>query len=268
MPAPLPTQPPQGRRPRLGLAPQCLLLALSATAPPAEESTPPAPRWCVDSQEQLESQSCVANVDAEEDTLILFLHGVIAPDTTWQWTQQRAAARAGQRHHAVVLSPRGRRGHGPRGMEDWWTWPTSAKAQSLLEQELLAEWRRDLQQLEQRRERPFQRVYVLGFSNGAYYATSLALRGAFAADGYGLFAGGAAGAWLERSAKRLQRRPPIYVGWGSQDRARRDPSGLLRLLRALGWPAAGQERKQVGHTMTDSMVDAAFTLFHARQRER
>jgi hypothetical protein len=72
-------------------------------------------------------------------TLVVFLHGVIKPNSGWQHAQQRAVARAAERYQFFVLMPRGRRGVGPKGMEDWWTWPTAVKHQERVESDLLSE---------------------------------------------------------------------------------------------------------------------------------
>ncbi len=240
-----------------------------SAAPPAASSSSSAPapsasgRWCASELQELGSAACVS-VPArlgEPLTLVLFLHGVIKPETTWQWAQQRALARAAAAHGFVALMPRGRRGQGPRGMEDWWTWPTSVRAQQAVEVELHAEWQRDRTELEQHLGRDFARVLVFGFSNGAYYASSLALRGRFPADGFGVFAGGSSAEHLLAPARRLTERPPIYVGYGTADRsAREDAAALGRALRRLGWPSRVVARPGIGHTMTDAMLAEALAF--------
>jgi len=243
--------------------------APSVAPPPSAGSSAAAPgpgapgRWCASELEQLGSAACVS-VPArlrEPLTLVLFLHGVVKPETTWQWAQQRALARAAAVHGFVALMPRGRRGYGPRGMEDWWTWPTSTRGQQAIEAELVAEWQQDRAELEQRLGRGFTRALVFGFSNGAYYASSLALRGRFPADGFGVFAGGSSGEHLLAPARRLTERPPIYVGYGTADRsAREDAAALGRALGRLGWPSRVVARPGVGHTMTDAMLAEALAL--------
>lgn len=239
----------------------------AAPSPDSSSSDAPAPgassRWCASELEELGSAACVS-VPArlrEPLTLVLFLHGVVKPETNWQWAQQRALARAAATHGFIALMPRGRRGHGPRGMEDWWTWPTSVRAQQAVEGELVAEWQRDRAELERRLGRDFSRGLVFGFSNGAYYASSLALRGRFPADGFGVFAGGSSAEYLLAPARRLTERPPIYVGYGTADRsAREDAAALGRALRRLGWPSRVVARPGVGHTMTDAMLAEALAL--------
>jgi predicted esterase len=241
----------------------------SGRAAASSSATPAAPvpaRWCAPELEELPSAACVVVPPHPRDplTVAIFLHGVIAPETGWQWAQQRAAARAATAQGLVALLPRGRRGYGPRGMEDWWTWPTSARAQAAIEGELLAEWDAGRAELERRLGRPFSRYYLFGFSNGAYYASSLALRGLAKADGIGVFAGGTRDAQLLVAARKVTRRPPIYVGYGTADSsARADAAAFGDALRALGWPSRVVARPGVGHTMTDSMVTEALTLFAA-----
>ncbi len=224
-------------------------------------------RWCADELVALSERVCVAlpNRVRQPPTLVVFLHGVVKPGTGWQWAQQRALARAAAVHGFVGVMPRGRRGHGPRGMEDWWTWPTSAVAQRAFEGELLTEWAMAEHALVGALGEPFARRYVLGFSNGAYYASSLALRGRLAADGFGVFAGGSGAEYLVAAARSVEARPPIYVGYGQRDEtARRDARHLGAALRTLGWPCRVVERPRVGHTMTDSMVAEALSLFSDR----
>ncbi len=214
-----------------------------------------APTWCAPELEALDEGTChFAPAGDAPATLVVFLHGVIQPGTTWQWAQQRAIARAAHVNGFSALMPRGRRGIGPKTMTDWWTWPTGARAQTLVEQHVLAEWDAARSALEARRGKPFERVLVFGFSNGAYYATSLAFRSRWPADGWGIFAGGSAPGWLTRHLRSAKGLPPMYVGWGTKDRARKDPAGLVEALARLGWRHRSGERRGVGHTMTDSQL--------------
>lgn len=216
--------------------------------------------WCAPEFETLFGATChfAPRVDSEHPTLVVFLHGVIKPATRWQYAQQRAIARAAARYGFTVLMPRGRRGVGPSGMEDWWTWPTSVKHQREVEDDILSEWGAARWLLEKRRGTRFSRVLVFGFSNGAYYASQLALRGAYTADGYALFAGGSGAEWLGVRARQVAERPPIFVGFGSKDReARDDGRRLRRLLVRLGWPHRAREQPGGGHTISDALMAEA-----------
>ena len=236
---------------------------------PAEpaESTPsaePEPSWCAPELEALPAEVCHFSRQPDDGSaprvLVIYLHGVIKPGTKWQWTQERAMVRHAKAHGLTVLVPRGRRGIGPKDMRDWWTWPTSTRAQRQVEDELIDEWMKAKELLEKRSGRAFDKTYVFGFSNGAYYASALALRGRLEVDGYGVFAGGS-GKYLRKQARSTKRRPPIYVGYGKKDRAWRDSYRFGATLRSLGWRYKMVGRRRVGHTMTDSMVAEALKLF-------
>lgn len=248
------------------------------TASPAavtDDRAPPPPdplgpdaeldRWCAPELESLGHDAC-AHVPAHEApgprTLVIFLHGVVKPDTRWQWAQQRGVARAADAHGFVVLMPRGRSGIGPKGMEDWWTWPTAERAQKGVEDELVAEWAAARAELEAR-GKPFDRVWVFGFSNGAYYATSLAVRAklggdaALRADGFAVFAGGSGASYLEKAARAQTKRPPFFVAWGGKDPAHDDQVKLAKMLRGLRWPTKSLGAKKAGHAMTDKQIAEA-----------
>ena len=226
-------------------------------ADPTEQATQ---AWCAPEFEELAGSVCTLPPEGpSRDTLVIFLHGVVKPDTGWQYQQQRAIARAARVNGFDVLMPRGRRGIGPKGMQDWWTWPTGAVAQQKVEPEILQEWDAARRELETRRGAPYPKLLIFGFSNGAYYATQLVLRGKAPGNGSAVFAGGASGDWLERHAKSAQPRVPLYVECGSRDKtAVADAHRLRRMLQRLGWPHRFVEREGSGHSMPDAGAKLAF----------
>lgn len=231
-----------------------------ASAGRADPSEPVGEAWCAPEFVELSGAVCALQPSEQQrDTLVIFLHGVVKPDTGWQHQQQRAIARGARVNGFDVLMPRGRRGIGPKGMQDWWTWPTGVAAQQKVEPELLREWAAARTELETRRGAPYTKVLVFGFSNGAYYATQLALRGKMPGVGSAVFAGGASGDWLERHAKSAPQRVPLYVEAGSRDAtAITDARRLRQMLQRLGWPHRFVERKGGGHSMSDAGVKLAF----------
>lgn len=255
---------------RAALCLVALLVASTASAEPAAEpgataQSAPEP-WCDASVETLSDGMChyVPPGDEAPKTLVIFLHGVVKVGTTWQWAQQQALARFAKQNRFEVLLPRGRVGAGSHKFSDHWNWPTSAEGQKNLEPEVLQEWKDARAELERRNGRPFERVYVFGFSAGAYYAASLAMRGRLEVDGYGVFAGGGAPNGVERWARGVRPKPPIYVGWGTKDKARKDPQKLARALSKLKWKHRAVPRRGVGHTMTDAQVREAFEFLKKR----
>ena len=243
--------------------------ASPAAAPPEAAA---AARWCAPELASLPGEVC-AFLPAKEApgprVLVIFLHGVVQPDSGWQWAQQRGAARAGARHGVAVMMPRGRRGIGPKTtsntMEDWWCWPTASAAQAAHEDALLAEWDAARAELERRAGGRFERVLVFGFSNGAYYATSLAMRGRLPVDGYAAFAGGSGARYLQRAGAQAKLRAPVFVGWGGKDPAHQDQVALAKMLRKLKWPSRALGKPRAGHAMTDDQVDQAFAFLSGRR---
>lgn len=232
------------------------------------ESTPKA--WCASELETLREGVCYyeaeaatteassngAKVHAEPDTLVLYLHTLVGTGSTWQWEQQRIMWTAAKTYGFSVLMPRGRPGIGPKRAADVLAWPTSPKAQEAIEQELVDEWQELRQTLELRRKRPFRQVWVFGFSNGAYYATSLALRARLPVDGYAVFAGGAGSKYNLIQGAKAPRKAPIFVGYGTKDPARDDMKELVTILKKLGW--AHQSLAQpVGHIVTHEQLRRA-----------
>jgi predicted esterase len=237
-------------------------LALLALAPSAGAETVlppedgPSEPWCSAQVETLSEGMCHFSPAESEppDTLVIFLHGVIKVGTTWQYAQQLALARFAKQNRFAVLMPRGRVGAGSKKFFDHWTWPTAAEGQKSLEPEIISEWTAAQAELESKNGRPFSRVYLFGFSAGAYYGASLALRGRLPVQGYGLFAGGGAPKNVERWARGVKPKPPIYLGWGNKDKSRRDPQKLAKSLATMKWKHRAVGRPRVGHTMTDAQI--------------
>lgn len=245
-----------------------LVVASMALSAPGAASDDAGEPWCHPDVETLSDGMCHAAPagDTPADTLVIFLHGVVKVGTSWQHNQQRAAARFARQNGFEALMPRGRVGAGSKKFADHWNWPTSAEGQKTLESEIIDEWMAARAELEKRNGREFSRVYVFGFSAGAYYAASLALRGRLPVDGYGIFAGGGAPKHVERWARGVSPKPPIYVGWGTKDKARRDPQKLARALRTMKWKHRAVPRRGVGHTMTDAQVREAFRFLEKARR--
>jgi predicted esterase len=229
---------------------------------------PPGARggaWCAPELGVLAHDVCFApgaGTKGDRRTLVIFLHGVIQPDSGWQWTQQRGMAMAARRLGFTVLLPRGRRGIGPPGMTDWWTWPTAARAQGI-EPELFAEWQAARAELEQRDGKPFDEVFVFGFSNGAYYTTSLAARGRAPVDGYAAFAGGAGAKHIQNALRTTRDRKPFFLGIASKDKTTvKGARTLAKALAATGWPHRA-ESLPVGHAVADRHLEHALDFLRA-----
>ncbi len=225
-----------------------------AAAVPEDKS-----RWCAPELEALDDTTCVADTAPKEGraTLVIFLHGVIAPKTTWQWTQQRAATNATKIVPMTVLMPRGFLGMGSGSMKDVYAWPTGQAAQREYEGGLIESLLAAKKKLETRRGRPYDDVFIAGFSSGAYYASSLALRGTAPFDGYALMAGGTKNAL----AKDIDARKPIFLSITTKDKTTRDDAReLAKALDAGRWPHRTQE-EALGHMFTADWIARSVRYF-------
>jgi predicted esterase len=238
------------------------VVAVSSMRSAAAE--PKSIAWCAPELETLHESACyfAPNPDASGArvrTLVIFLHPLVGAGSDWQWEQQRLFARLGSANGFSVLMPRGRLGIGPKRAPDIYAWPTAQKMQAEYEDEIIDEWMRAKRTVEER-EGPFTRVLVFGFSNGAYYATSLALRGRLKVDGYGIFAGGSGAKYLRLKAVEPDLRAPIFVGYGTKDPAHKDQQRLIKMLKSLGWKHRSKSAA-VGHTVTGDQLIEALRFF-------
>ncbi|AKV00402.1 hypothetical protein AKJ09_07065 [Labilithrix luteola] len=190
-------------------------------------------------------------------TLVIFLHGAIAKNTTWQWNHQRGLMRLAKGHNVEVIFPRS-------PLTDvGYVWPGSIKEQEKVEQQLIDGWMDAEHTLEQRTGRPFDEVFVMGFSSGAYFVSSLAMRGRADVDGYAAFAGGVG---MGARATPVVRFSPVFVGVCADDETSRDHSrGFAASLAAVGIPRA-VNAQPVGHGL--SHVHFAYALSYLRRAKK
>lgn len=226
----------------------------------APSASPVDEHWCAPGLTRLSERLCyygAASAAAPSDagTLVIFLHSLIGAAPRAAWEQQLRMRRMADSHHFTMLVPQGRPGLGPGRDPSVLAWPTAQELQVQFEDELLAEWRAGVGQAVALHG-AFARVLLVGFSNGAYYATSLAFRERFACDGVAVFAGGSGGKYQRLTASRAKRRVPMFVGYGTLDPDNPRQRSLIALLKALGWPHRAVSAR-VGHTVAGEQLRAA-----------
>ncbi|MFO0613750.1 MAG: PHB depolymerase family esterase [Polyangiaceae bacterium] len=243
-----------------------LAIAVAPSIALAEDGDHP---WCAPELSTLSNSVCTYTPEKIAEgpkTLVIFLHGLTSAGSDWQYAFQRAGMRIADSKGFTVIMPRGRLGIGPGNAMDTWAWPTAQGNQATTESELLEEWATAQSELEAKAGSKFERVWVFGFSNGAYYAASLAARGRLASDGdskhpvasgYAVFAGGSGASYLSVTAKNVEDRPRFFVAWGGQDPAHGDQEELAHMLHDLGWPLKTSPAPKAGHTATDKQLTEA-----------
>lgn len=215
--------------------------------------------WCAPDVTTLSERTCSFDGGPSKDgrrTLVVYLHGAYSETPGFAWLQQRAMAFHAKRLGFTVLLPTS-----PKGQVGY-VWPTSQTAIEEQEGQILAGIRRGRAELERRAGKPFDEVFVVGFSSGAYYGSSLAVRGALDVDGFVILAGGSS--WMKPSAATSKRRAPVFVGVSAADPQTAGHSrSFAGSLATLHWPFKVEERN-AGH-----MVDWTFMehgLAYLRQR--
>jgi predicted esterase len=235
---------------------------------PAEGAAPPtaaASDWCSADVETLPNNVCYAkgpNKDPKRRTLVIFLHGLTEDGAGWQHSLQKGMAIAGKRLDFSALMPRGRNGVGPGRKQSTIAWPGGEEVRKLYEDEVIKEWFDAKAEIEKKEGAPFDEVFVMGFSNGAYYASSLALRGRLDVDGYAVFAGGSSGSG---AGKHTKNRQPLFVGVATKDATAKKGKELAKTLGSLKWPHRVDSRP-VGHVVADGQLDRAVEYLRAPEK--
>lgn len=248
--------------------------AEDAPAAVSGEAPPPAKQpWCTSELTTLSNGVCYFAPDAParkegepaaRRTLVIFLHGLTEEGHGWEHTMQKGMMLYAKKHRFSLLVPRGRNGVGPERKESVIAWPLGTDVREKYEAEVLAEWVAARKEVEAQEGAAFDEVFVMGFSNGAYFTTSLALRQRLDVDGFAAFAGGSnSGLAPIKSAPKGAK--PLFVGVASKDGTTRDKATeLVKALKKAKWPHKSESRK-VGHVVGDAHIDAAIAYLRAQK---
>lgn len=255
------------RQPLLAVPVVVLALAASSLAAPAASAAPGrhakavAPKsWCAPEVTELSDHVCYADGGAQANgrrTLVIYLHGALATRPGFAYMQQRAMAMHARRHAFTVLIPTG-----PSDGVGF-VWPSSAKDLKAKETAVLAGIQKARIDLEKSLGHAFDETFVVGFSSGAYYGSSLALRSALDVDGYLVLAGGTS--WVARSDIGA-RHVPIFVGVSAADPLSRNHSrALAGSLRGMQWPYRAEERA-ARHGIDEAFMEHGIAWLRAQTR--
>lgn len=256
----------------------CVTWLVTSTATAQTETQKPIAEqshWCAPELTIINDNVCyfapsqghrgTASTEPPHGTLVIFLHSLISAGPTAAWEQQRRMLRLANTYGFAMLVPRGRPGLGPGRDPSVLAWPTAQSTQQLAEEELLAEWRAAIVWAT-KQHGAFERTLMFGFSNGAYYATSLTFRERFPVDGVAVFAGGSTSKYQRINATRAKLRTPLFVGYGKLDPDRPQQKQLVEMLRSLRWPHSSLQ-SNVGHTVSGEQLAAALRFLGHRVSE-
>jgi predicted esterase len=249
------------------LVPAAIALATVATVSLAARSVDAAPKpapapksWCAPEVTELSDHVCYADGGAQSNgrrTLVIYLHGALATRPGFAWMQQRTMAMNASRSNFTVLIPTG-----PSDGVGF-VWPSSQKDLKEKEPAILAKLQQARIDLEKRVGHGFDETFVVGFSSGAYYASSLALRGALPVDGTLVLAGGTS--WVAPS-DAAAKRSPIFVGVSAADPLSMNHArALAGTLAGAHWVYRAEERR-VGHGVDTAFMDRGIAWLRAQTR--
>jgi poly(3-hydroxybutyrate) depolymerase len=212
--------------------------------------------WCPDGFEVGPQDTCFAvpETTTKDTPVLVYLHGMYAGHgSPEEWRIVRSAAAKG---FAVVV-PRGKRGlcAWKADLADNFCWPQEVEDPQAFKN-VVAEWDRVLWQVDAILEGGTHKRYVLGFSNGAFFAAYLAEHGLFPAQAYAIVGGGA----LEPARKATKAVPLMLIS------AQEDPDQgpktreLHEGLAKVGWTHAYCTRPGA-HPLAPEDMEAALRFF-------
>jgi predicted esterase len=238
----------------------------SQAAPPAEARTqpePPAPAtadWCAPGYEPVDDGCLALSGSAPAPRpLLVYLHGRYARDgASEEMDRQRRLATRATEHGLAVLALRGRLGGCTAAeLSSWFCWPSNEHNADGAGA-VVGSWTRVLE--EAQRRAGSRTRFVLGFSNGGYFAGLLATRGLLEADAFVIAHGGPVD-----PVRKPDRAPPLLLLSADDDVAQDDMILLDGELTREHWPHDSYARSGA-HGLTDEDIDAAIAFF-ARARE-
>jgi predicted esterase len=237
-------------------------LTLVVLGAPALAEAKEAPAWCGPGFDALPGDVCHIDgrksKDSARRTLVIWLHGVIALNTDWSQQHQKMLARVAKYNEVEVIFPKGLPSDG-----NVYAWPGTRDSQEKNEQALIDQWMAAKKVLEDREHKTFDEVYVFGFSSGAYFASSLAMRGRLAVDGYATFCGGQP---MPASASPVEKFSPTFVGVCADDKTTASHSrAFAGSLAAAGIPRMVSEQ-HVGHGVSEVHFAQAISFLHGKAK--
>jgi predicted esterase len=215
--------------------------------------------WCTEGWTGLDDHTCffVPDTITTPTSVLYFLHGMMQPDSIAK-TAQKLARDAAQEHGFIAVFPRGRQGlcAWADEVKDWWCWPSSRTAVDASAGEILKEWSDSEALLGDILDVSFTRRYVLGFSNGGYFAAYIGLEGLLATDGIGVVGAGRAN--IDESLMPAES-TPFYIAVGELEIAstKAGAQNLAYVLDKHGWPHDLVIHAGQGHSVNASDFDNA-----------
>jgi dienelactone hydrolase len=225
-------------------------------APPSPAPSAPIADWCAPEYEPV-ADGCLAGGDAsraDPRPVVVYLHGRYARTAAGEEIsrQRRLAQRATKRGFAV-LALRGRLGGcSDPALADWYCWPSNER-NAASASEVVGSWTAVLAATSER-ARPAKR-FLLGFSNGGYFAGLIASRGLLDVAAVAVAHGGPV-----EPVHAVKGTPPLLLLSADDDVAQDDMIRYGQELVREGWSHDSYARSG-GHALSDEDIDAVLSFF-------
>jgi predicted esterase len=223
------------------------------------EPADPVADWCAPGFTGMPGGCLAIPKGDHAESLIVYLHGRYAKDAAGDEVdrQRRLAARATGKGFAV-LALRGRLGQcSAPELATWYCWPSN-ETNADDGPEFVGAWSRVLAASQDRVGA--RRRYVLGFSNGGYFAGLIASRGLLDADAFVVAHGGPV-----EPVSPLHGKPPMLLLSADDDVAQDEMIRFDQELARAGWSHDSYARGGA-HGLGDDDIEAAL-IFFTRAKE-
>jgi len=238
-----------------------VLLLVICFAKRKEEDTLAPLAWCAPGLEPIAGGGCFAGSRAQGGSLIVYLHGRYSNETAPQeMARQSRVARMANARGFSVLALRGRQGQcSAPEFAEYFCFPSNERNQEA-GAPTVASWAEALAEAEARAGRTPR--YLLGFSNGGYFATLIATRALMDFDAIAIAGAGPVEPTRAHGAKK-----PILLITADEDVSATSMMQLDDELTRESWPHAIVTRDG-GHELLESDIDAALTFFVRLRTEK
>jgi predicted esterase len=222
--------------------------------------------WCGEGFVTADEDTCFAVPErlASPPAIVFFLHGILAPGMLPEG-QLPALREASRAQGFIAAVPRGREGlcFWKPEVTSHFCWPTRRETVDSAAPAILAGWADAEARIEAVTGVRFERRYVLGFSNGGYFAAYLGLEGLLAVDGVGVVGAGRSAIDESRSSAR---RPPFYVAVGDTelDVTQKAAEHLASVLSLRQWPIEYVIHPERGHELHADDFAIAWMTWHEK----
>ncbi len=216
--------------------------------------------WCAPGLEAIPGGGCFAKA-GDGSPLLVYLHGMYTPATApEEMERQSRVAKRAVAAGVSVLALRGEAGLCGPSLPDTFCWPSNAKNGGEATR-IAGAWDDALGEAKDRGASG--RSYLLGFSNGAYFAALIAATGVRYFDAVAVAHGGPGGAGNVAPRDAMV---PMLLLSSDGDPANTDMVRLQGALTAVRWPFVGVSTNG-GHFLSNWDIDTALTFF-ARSQEK